>query len=96
MSAYGSGYSNWGILMLHYAFPFYEVVIAGKDAEIKKAELNQHYVPNKILAGSADGTSKLPLLTQRFVENKTLIYICEHGACKLPVEKIEDAMELMH
>ncbi len=96
MSSYGSGYSNWGILMLHYAFPFYELVIAGKDAEKKRKELGENFIPNKIIAGSADGNSKLSLLAQRYTDKKTFIYVCENKACKLPVETTGDALKLMH
>ena len=92
MPAYGSGYSNWGILFLHQATQFHEIVVAGSDAEEKRMELNQHYLPNKILAGSVDGKSKLSLLEQRFVTGKTLIYICENKACKLPTSNIEEAI----
>jgi len=92
MSAYGSSYSNWGILLLYNASVFNEVVMAGHDAEGKRRELARHYLPNKILAGSIDGHSKLPLLEHRYSENKTLIYVCQNRTCKLPVESVEKAI----
>jgi len=95
MPAYGSGYSNWGILFLHYTAPFHELVIAGKDAAQKRMELNQHYLPNKLLAGSADGTSKLGLLEQRFTVDKTFIYVCENKTCKLPSESVEQTLNFL-
>jgi uncharacterized protein YyaL (SSP411 family) len=95
MSSYGSAYSNWALLMLNFTSTFYEIVIAGKDAEQKRKELNQHYLSNKILAGSIDANSTLSLLEQRYVEGKTLIYVCENRTCKLPVESSEDAIKLL-
>ena len=95
MAAYGSSYSNWGILLLHYTEPFNEIVIAGKEADQKRMDLNQYYIPNKILAGSIHSNSKLSLLEQRFIEGKTMIYVCRNKTCKLPVEDIAAAIHLL-
>jgi uncharacterized protein YyaL (SSP411 family) len=92
MPAYGSSYSNWAILMLHLTAPFNEVVITGKNAEEKRRELTKSYFPNQLYAGDASGKSKLPLLEQRFVEGKTLIYVCQDNTCKLPLETVKEAI----
>jgi uncharacterized protein len=92
MAAYGSSYSNWSILMLHLTAPFHEVVIAGKDALRKRREFTAGYFPNSILAGTVSNDSTLPLLQQRFVEGKTMIYVCENNTCKLPVEDMNQAI----
>ena len=94
ISSYGSSYSNWAILMLNETYPFYEVAVTGKDAQKKLAELNQKFIPNKMIAAS-ETVSSLSLLQERFVEGKTLIYVCENSVCKLPVEKIEEAIKLL-
>ncbi len=91
MPRYGSSYSNWCELFMWNVFPFYEIVIAGNDAEEKRKDLTQNFLPNKILAGTKNGSSKLSLFKNRFAEGKTLIYVCENYTCKLPVEKTEDA-----
>jgi hypothetical protein len=88
-------YSHWLELYLNRTQPYYEVVINGKDAITKANELQQYYLPNIILCGSVT-ESKLPLLKNRFYENKTLIYVCVNRACKLPTESVEKAMELMN
>lgn len=90
---YGSGYSNWLELMLNHTNPFYEVAIVGYDVFSKLSELNSYYLPNKIIAGSLREHT-LPLLKNRYVENKTLIYVCVDNTCKLPVSEIEDALPL--
>ena len=90
MYSYGSGYSNWGMLMLHYTFPFYEIAITGKDFKVKFDELSNYYVPNKLILG-AEHKSDLPLLEGKFT-NETLIYICENKTCQMPVENSKDAL----
>ncbi|WP_417619903.1 thioredoxin domain-containing protein [Oceanihabitans sediminis] len=94
MQEYASGFSNWLDLMLNFTMPFYEVAIAGEDTSQKVKELNQTYLPNKLIAGS-ETKSKLPLLQNRFIKDKTMIYVCLNKACKLAVSKTEDAIQLL-
>lgn len=87
-----SWYSNWLQLMLHHTHPFYEVAIVGKTAQDKRAELEQHYYPNKLLMGGQkeDG---LPLLENKLVNGETRIYVCVNKACQLPVKEVTQAIE---
>lgn len=91
MIGYGGGYSNWLQLQLHFTFPFREVAIVGKTVDKTMAELRKSYLPNQIFAGSP-GPSAIPLLQNRYVEGKTLIYVCENNACKLPFENADEAI----
>ena len=91
---YASSYSNWLDLMLNYSQPYYEVAIVGQDVLEKITELNASYIPNKMIAGSAN-ENNLPLLKNRYIEDETLIYVCVKKACKLPVSKVEDAIPLL-
>jgi uncharacterized protein len=91
MSYYPSGYSNWGLLLFDFAAPFYEIAICGEQAEISKNELNKKFNPNKIIAGSK-GISKLPLLENRLVKDKTFIYVCQNKTCSLPLENLKEAI----
>jgi len=88
---YGSAYSNWAMLMMFFTNPFYEVAIVGKNAEQKRKELNKFYFPNKLIAGS-ETPSSLNLLKNRFVESKTMLYVCAEKICKLPVSEVKDAI----
>ena len=91
---YGSGYSNWLQLMADYAGNYYEIAIAGEDALNKLIEVNKNYIPNKLIAGSTS-KSNIPLMEGRYNEGETLIYICVDGACKLPMENTEKALDEM-
>lgn len=94
MLEYPTAFSNWFDVMLNYTNPFYEVAIAGTEAKAKVSELNQHYVPNKLIAGSTS-ESNMPLLENRFNPEKTLIYVCVNKACKLPVAEVDKAINLL-
>lgn len=91
MIAYPSAFSNWGILYLNLAYPFHTVVITGEKSLLFANELNRSYLPNIIKTGSA-GISELPLFKDRFIKDKTMIYVCTGSECKLPVENIKEAL----
>lgn len=91
MASYGSGHSNWAILMLHHAYPFYEIAIAGPEAQSKRQELEQHYIPNHLLLGTTQAEN-LPLLEHKYTEGSTKIYVCVNKACQLPVSEVGEAV----
>lgn len=92
ISKYGSAYSNWAIVAQHFIYPFYEIFIVGNSVNEKKKEFSKYFIPNAIFAG-ANKENNLPLLRNRFIENKTLIYICKNKTCALPVETVCDALQ---
>ena len=94
MQNYGSAYSNWLDLYSNFNHGFYEIAISGKKAKEKLLEINQNYIPNKLLCGSLIKSS-LPLLLHRFNKDKTLIYVCSNNTCKLPLENTHEALKLI-
>lgn len=88
---YGSGYSNWLELMCDFSGTYYEIAISGTNSKEKLAEINQHYIPNKLIAGS-ENKSAIPIMEGRFNTNETYIYICVDGACKLPERDTKKAL----
>ncbi|MBP6334935.1 MAG: thioredoxin domain-containing protein [Bacteroidia bacterium] len=94
MTGYGSGFSNWALLYLNFTQEFREVVVVGPDTEQKRLTMQTKFLPNTVFAGSKK-SSTLPLLAERFVDGKTLIYVCENKVCKLPVESSEAALKLL-
>lgn len=89
-----SKYSNWLMLMSNYARPYFEVAFAGQDALKKNQEINAHYLPNILVAGSLT-ESDIPLMKNRLVEGDTYIYVCVNGTCKLPIRDINQALRLI-
>jgi uncharacterized protein YyaL (SSP411 family) len=87
-----SGYTNWLVLYLNYANPYYEVAISGLEAQSKLKELDRSYLPNILISGSHKN-SNLPLLENKFIEDETFIYVCVNGTCKLPVETADKALD---
>lgn len=94
MLKYPSAYANWGILGLKLSRPHFNVAITGKEAPGLASALQRNYLPNILVAGTESG-SKLPLLEGRHDEQRTRIFVCSGKSCKLPVEKVMDAINLI-
>ncbi|GAB3665250.1 thioredoxin domain-containing protein [Echinicola sediminis] len=68
-----------------------EVAIIGEHATAKANKLQQSYFPfNLYLGGEKE---HLPLLDQKSVAGKTMIYVCRNRTCKFPVENVAQAVE---
>ncbi|MCF8302429.1 MAG: thioredoxin domain-containing protein [Bacteroidales bacterium] len=92
MQHYPSAFANWGRLLLHFTTGFNTVAIAGHEALTRSKELQKYFHPEKIVLGHAS-EAVLPHLENRFVDGKTMIYVCTEKACQQPVETIEDALQ---
>ncbi|KGO08043.1 thioredoxin domain-containing protein [Dokdonia donghaensis] len=89
-----TSFSNWMDLMLNYTKPYYELVVVGPDAQNILAELEQEYLPNKLIAATTTA-SKQEIFEGRYLEGETLIYVCVNNACKLPLKTVKEALKLI-
>jgi len=94
-NSYGSAFSNWMNLYINNAFPFYEIVICGKDALELRKKLMENFIPGSLVAGTVNFEETLPLLKGRIVRDKTLIYVCRDMTCERPVTTGQEALKLL-
>jgi len=87
-------YANWDLLLMRHLQPAKEVVIMGEKSVELSRKLQQHFAFNAVYLGSHE-ESYLEAMDNRFVEGKTLIYVCENKSCQLPVENIEEALKMI-
>ena len=85
-------YTNWLHLMTNFTKPYYEVAVVGKNANTVAKKLYSNYLPN-ILISASDKESEIPLLEYKYLEDKTLIYVCVNGTCKLPLADVSKAIK---
>jgi uncharacterized protein YyaL (SSP411 family) len=83
--------SYWLSSAIKQTSPFYEVGIVGSESIEKRKTIVKKYLPNIMLFGT-ESKSTLEILNERYVEGKTLIYVCENRVCQLPVEEISDVL----
>lgn len=86
IKTYGSAYSNWAILLLEERYGINEIALTGNKAMAFKHELDQYYIPNKIVLGGTE--ENLPLLKHR-VGKETKAYLCKNRTCSLPQDSIK-------
>ncbi len=89
---YPSAFSNWLDGLLNLAPQQKEFAMASKNALELSTRFHQEYLPNVILAGTKRHSS-LPFLTDRFVEDENLFYVCQNKTCDLPQRDFEAAFE---
>ena len=81
-------YANWAIVLDMHLHLNKELVIVGKNALEISQKINEHYLPTVLITGSTT-EADLPLVKGRFVENETLMYLCENKTCNLPEKDVE-------
>lgn len=87
-------YSNWAQAMALLIKEPYEVAIVGDKWKSKLTGFEEKYLPDAIFLGG-DIEGNFPLLQNKLVAGKTMIYVCENKTCQRPVEKVEDALKQM-
>ena len=87
--------SNWGALALELSGAFAEVVIIGEDYKTFAQQINEQFIPDKILT-AAKTARETPLFESKSaMDNKTTIYVCYDKTCKRPVTTVGEAIEQM-
>jgi len=95
MLKYPTSFSRWAFAALQFISPSYEVAVIGPNAVNLALQIGKYYHPNIVVMATTDNNSPYSLLQNRFIEGKTLIYVCKNNSCQRPVETIEEALELM-
>lgn len=85
-------YYAWGQLLLNFQAPHYEIAITGPKAKEKLLALSDHYLPHSLVAISTKPSS-YPLHQGRYDADRTRLYVCQLGACKLPVTEPAAALK---
>ena len=85
---YPSAYSNWLLAYLKLSPTCMQIAIVGKNAIIEINKLHMKYEP-KYDIFCTKTTSEIPFLKNKYVEGKTLFYVCENKTCGIPTQKFE-------
>ncbi len=89
----GAYYANWAMLLGKMVYSSYEVAILGENAISVNLEMQKKYLPATVFAGGI--SENLPILQNRLVDNKTVIYVCQNKTCNIPVYSAMEALRLI-
>lgn len=94
---YTSSFGNWAQLYLIINSTAKEIAVVGSEAKTISKQLNRLFIPDKVLMMATDeeATNASPLLEERYVDEMTLIYLCEQYTCQRPVESVEKFEQLL-
>jgi len=85
MEQYGSGYSNWGMLLLHEVYGLADVVAMPKVADF--TTVRNQKIPFALYA-KFDRAIPMTKVKEDAEENQ--IFVCFEGACKLPTSDLDE------
>jgi uncharacterized protein YyaL (SSP411 family) len=87
-------YSAWAKLALSIHHMQKEVVIVGPQAESFRKDLNRHFLPGVVISGG-EKRGTLSVFEYKYIEGKTLIYVCKDKKCLEPTDSVAFAIELL-
>ncbi|MEN9609419.1 MAG: hypothetical protein RLZZ628_233 [Bacteroidota bacterium] len=93
---YPSSFSKWASVFLNVIHPTSEIAILGEKAFEQAKKLQKYFLPNIVLIVSEVADDSLPLLKDRFMEGKTLFYLCQNASCQMPVTAIADLLKMLN
>ncbi|OIP82682.1 MAG: hypothetical protein AUK44_07135 [Porphyromonadaceae bacterium CG2_30_38_12] len=80
---HGVYYANWAKVLGRFVYPTIDVAVMGENALSTMHQTQQTYLPTSIFSGGME--ENLPILKNRLVKNKTLLYVCKDKVCLKPV-----------
>lgn len=84
--------SNWGMQAMELSYNFAEIIIVGPDAHAFANQINQQFIPNKIISATIEEQDIAPFEMKTAMGGETTIYICYNKSCKRPVTSVEEAL----
>jgi uncharacterized protein YyaL (SSP411 family) len=92
MEQYGSGYSNWAILLDQLVNGCFEFVCTGPNAEVNTKGLWSSKIPQAVIVHEKSDKTDVPIFDGHNM-NESVIYICREGYCLAPVQEVQDAID---
>jgi len=91
MEMYGSGYSNWAILLNHQVYSLYELICMDDSDESVKA-IQSAELP-KVLLAKRNSNSTLPIFSGKEDAKMNELFVCIEGTCLLPTTDVTEAIK---
>lgn len=93
---YPTSFANWAMLMLGQVAGINEITVSGGPETVDICKnIQQLYMPNRLLVPVISGISSFPISDEKFSKSLTLIYLCKNQACLEPVTSVRDLMKMI-
>ncbi len=87
-----SFHAAWAIQLDRYMNPSHELIILGPEAMAFKKQIERNYFPGLLISGG-EKRGTLSHFGYKYIEGKTMVYICRDGSCRQPTESIDKAIQ---
>lgn len=72
-----------------------EIAVVGEKFTELSLQLQQTFIPHKLIMAAPKEDTQYPLLTGRKPNGKTLVFLCKNYACQQPVTTLNEALALL-
>lgn len=79
-----SAHSHWAQLMMKFAFPFFEIVVTGRNAVKEAEQFNHFHFQNAMIVTAENEMEQLPLTMNKNFEREVSYYVCSNNTCQAP------------
>ncbi|MDP3353179.1 MAG: thioredoxin domain-containing protein [Flavobacteriaceae bacterium] len=70
------------------------VAVVGKESSKLNLQLQKEYLPSVLFTGG--NSEYIPFLKGKYIEGKTVIYICKNNTCSAPIFTIEETLKILN
>ena len=92
---YPTSFGMWACVIYDIFKGFNEIAVVGERCKDIVSEIVSRYLPNKIIQSAPGDHPGFPLLADRYVKDKTNVYLCRNYSCLQPVERVAELMQLI-
>ena len=82
-----NSFGIWSSQVFNNTAGIYEIIIVGKNNTTELHKVLHCYIPNKIIQSTNEDLD-MNLLREKYVFEKTLLYLCLNSTCKQPYEEV--------
>ena len=91
-----TSFAVWAMAIQQVVHEFQEIVVTGKTAKSWLKQINQRYIPNKILQLAENEVQKFPMLRGKtYDEYQVFFYLCKNYACNQPLTSFDDLLAIV-
>jgi len=89
---YPYSFAYWAILIQRKTEGIKTVICSGKNADLQKAEIQRNFLPQAVFFTLRKEIFDLPILKNKYFEDKNSIFVCSEEMCLSPVSSAGEAL----
>jgi uncharacterized protein YyaL (SSP411 family) len=92
---YPGSFAIWATMIQAITYGTIEVVITGKNLGNIFKEFLSNFIPNRVFQSATIRNNEFPLLKEKPLSQKPLIFLCQEYSCQNPVTEVHELIRLL-